>query len=171
MPFGLLIGFINNLQFITTINYNTVTHSQSLHANLFTLSAVVFTYSISLNHTLQIKPSILTLHLHTADLLYSAVLLVSVRSFSLRLTWTLLHSLRNCPRTHCLDRSRSRSHIATDGQSVKSLGVEPHLGLMTRYFLLFDSYGLVFFCGAPSLMRGWVCLLSELLPALLSHLL
>jgi hypothetical protein len=29
------------------------------------------------------------------------------------------------------------------GQSV-SLGVEPHLGLMTRYILLFDSYGLVF---------------------------
>jgi hypothetical protein len=28
-------------------------------------------------------------------------------------------------------------------QSV-SLGVKPHLGLMTRYLLLFDSYGLVF---------------------------
>jgi hypothetical protein len=26
------------------------------------------------------------------------------------------------------------------GQSV-SLGVEPHVGLMTRYLLLFDSYG------------------------------
>jgi hypothetical protein len=35
------------------------------------------------------------------------------------------------------------SYIATDSQSV-SLGVEPHLGLMTRYLLLFDSYGLVF---------------------------
>jgi hypothetical protein len=31
----------------------------------------------------------------------------------------------------------------TVGQSV-SLGVEPHLGLMTRYLLLFDSYGVVF---------------------------
>jgi hypothetical protein len=33
------------------------------------------------------------------------------------------------------------------GQSVSqsvSLGVEPHFGLMTRYLLLFDSYGLVF---------------------------
>jgi hypothetical protein len=28
-------------------------------------------------------------------------------------------------------------------QSV-SLGVEPHLGIMTRYLLLFNSYGLVF---------------------------
>jgi hypothetical protein len=32
----------------------------------------------------------------------------------------------------------------TVSQSV-SLCVEPHLGLMTRYLLLFDSYGLVFF--------------------------
>jgi hypothetical protein len=31
----------------------------------------------------------------------------------------------------------------TVSQSV-SLVVEPHLGLMTRYLLLFDSYGLVF---------------------------
>jgi hypothetical protein len=31
----------------------------------------------------------------------------------------------------------------TVSQSV-SLGVELHLGLMTRYLLLFDSYGLVF---------------------------
>jgi hypothetical protein len=31
----------------------------------------------------------------------------------------------------------------TVSQSV-NLGVEPHLGLMTRYLLLFDSYGPVF---------------------------
>jgi hypothetical protein len=37
----------------------------------------------------------------------------------------------------------------TVSQSV-SLGVEPHLGLMTRYLLLFDSYGLVFVGGALS---------------------
>jgi hypothetical protein len=53
----------------------------------------------------------------------------------------------------------------TVSQSV-TLGVEPHLGLMTRYLLLFDSYGLVFFCGAPPLTKGRVCLLSESLPAL-----
>jgi hypothetical protein len=51
----------------------------------------------------------------------------------------------------------------TVSQSV-SLGVEPHLGLMTRYILLFDNYGLVFFfCGAPSLTRGRVCRLYMLL--------
>jgi hypothetical protein len=41
----------------------------------------------------------------------------------------------------------SQSRLATDGRSVSqsvSLGVEPHLELMTRYLLLFDSYGLVF---------------------------
>jgi hypothetical protein len=35
------------------------------------------------------------------------------------------------------------------------------VGLMTRYLLLFDSYGL--FCGAPSLTRVWVSLLYMLL--------
>jgi hypothetical protein len=43
-----------------------------------------------------------------------------------------------------------------------SIGVEPHLGLMTRYLLLFDSYGLVF-VGGPSLTRGRVCLFYMLL--------
>jgi hypothetical protein len=62
-------------------------------------------------------------------------------------------------------QSQSHSHIATDGRSVSqsvSLGVEPHLGLMARYLLLFDSYGLVF-CGAPSLTRRRVCHLYMLL--------
>jgi hypothetical protein len=38
----------------------------------------------------------------------------------------------------------------TISQSV-GLGVEPHLGLMTRYLLLFDTYGLVFL-GPPLYM-------------------
>jgi hypothetical protein len=40
----------------------------------------------------------------------------------------------------------------TVSQSV-SLGVEPHLGLMTRYLLLFDSYGIVFL-GRPLWRKG-----------------
>jgi hypothetical protein len=43
-------------------------------------------------------------------------------------------------------QSQSQSHIATDGRSISqslSLGVKPNLELMTRYVLLFDSYGLV----------------------------
>jgi hypothetical protein len=47
----------------------------------------------------------------------------------------------------------------TVNQSVR-LGVEPHLGLMTKYYLLFDSYCLVL-GRAPSLTRGRVCRLSE----------
>jgi hypothetical protein len=52
----------------------------------------------------------------------------------------------------------------TVSQSV-SLGVEPHLGLMTRYLVMFDSCGL-FFCGAPSLTRGRVCQYSCKRPSL-----
>jgi hypothetical protein len=50
-PFRLLIRFIYNLQVVISITYYTVAyfHSlHSLHANLFTLSAVVFAYSVSL---------------------------------------------------------------------------------------------------------------------------
>jgi hypothetical protein len=81
------------------------------------------------------------------------------------------------PRTNCVGllprtasvKSKSHCDWRSVSQSV-SLGVEPHLGLMTRHLLLFDSYGLVF-CGAPSLTRGRVCLLSESLRALVCHLL
>jgi hypothetical protein len=54
----------------------------------------------------------------------------------------------------------------TVGQSV-SLGVEPHLRLMARYLLLFDSYSLVF-VGRPLWREdGSVfCLCCWLLPAL-----
>jgi hypothetical protein len=44
--FGLIIGFINNLQVVTTNNYYTMAalhNVQSLHANLFSLSALIFT--------------------------------------------------------------------------------------------------------------------------------
>jgi hypothetical protein len=46
--------------------------------------------------------------------------------------------------SNSLKKSKSKSHC--DWRSVSqsvSLGVERHLGLMTRYLLLFDSYGLV----------------------------
>jgi hypothetical protein len=35
------------------------------------------------------------------------------------------------------------SHIATDGQSVSQSVSQSWMGLMTRYLLLFDSYGLL----------------------------
>jgi hypothetical protein len=44
--FGLVIGFINNLQVVTTINYYTIAdlhNVQSLHTNLFSPSALDFT--------------------------------------------------------------------------------------------------------------------------------
>jgi hypothetical protein len=42
MPFRLLIGFIDNLQVVTTLTHNTVTHLQLLHTNLFSLSHIVW---------------------------------------------------------------------------------------------------------------------------------
>jgi hypothetical protein len=44
--FGLVIGCINHLQVVTTINYYTIAHSQnlqSLHTNLLSLFPLVFT--------------------------------------------------------------------------------------------------------------------------------
>jgi hypothetical protein len=44
--FGLVIGFINHLQVVTTINYYTVADShnlQLLHTNLLSLFSLVFT--------------------------------------------------------------------------------------------------------------------------------
>jgi hypothetical protein len=46
MGFGLVIGFINNLQVVTTDNYYSIAdlhNLESLHTNLFSLSALVFT--------------------------------------------------------------------------------------------------------------------------------
>jgi hypothetical protein len=90
LKFGLLIGFINHLQVVTTINYNTVPDShnlQSQHAHLFTLSAVVFMYSVSLNHTLQIKPSVHTISLHMMNFPR-----LSLKIFS----WSLKQSQIHC---------------------------------------------------------------------------
>jgi hypothetical protein len=42
-----------------------------------------------------------------------------------------------------MSKSKSKSHLRLMVSQSVSLGVEPHPGLMTRYLLLFDSYGLV----------------------------
>jgi hypothetical protein len=69
---------------------------------------------------------------------------------------TGLRLTRNCPWTNTVKlKSKSKSHC--DWRSVSqsaSLGVEPHLELMTRYLLLFDRYGLVFL-GRPLWREDW----------------
>jgi hypothetical protein len=70
--------------------------------------------------------------------------------------WTLSTSDHTTPPTELLVKSKSVTLRLAVSQSV-SLGVEPHLRLMTRYLLLFESTSC--FCGAPSLTRGRVCLL------------
>jgi hypothetical protein len=46
-------------------------------------------------------------------------------------------------------QAKVKSHIATDGQSISKSWCRADVGLMTRYLLLFDSYGLVVFVGRP----------------------
>jgi hypothetical protein len=90
----------------------------------------------------------------------SLVMALTVEILHLRALRLYLHSLQWKTASQLTIKS-SQSHIATDGQSV-SHGVEHYLGLMTRYVLLLDSYGLDF-CGAPSLTNGRFCLLYMLL--------
>jgi hypothetical protein len=69
--------------------------------------------------------------------------LVNTAQLNRELNYSAISSrppLQNSP--HCQSRSQSEGHIATDGQSV-SLVVEPHVGITTRYLLLFDSNGRV----------------------------
>jgi hypothetical protein len=134
------------LQVVTTINYNSVRHLQLLHANRFSLSVIVF-ITHSLDHTLQIKLSIRTISLHTTNFLSLETLKQSQihRRMLLR---------KFTPRTaskNCLGRSRSQSHIATDGQSVNKSWCRAVWHLRSC------------FCGAPSLTRRRVCLLYMLL--------
>jgi hypothetical protein len=60
---------------------------------------------------------------------------------------------------YCNPTSQSQSHITTDGQSVSKSWCRAPSGPHDQ---IFDSYGLVL-RGAPSLTRGWVCLLYMLL--------
>jgi hypothetical protein len=86
--FGLVIGYINNLRVVTTINYYIIAalHSvQLLNTILFSLSVLLLTVyntgtiSVSLNHTLQILHINKVFNSHAkssqANLLYSSVLL------------------------------------------------------------------------------------------------
>jgi hypothetical protein len=122
--FGLVIGFMNNLRVVTTIIYNIIAAILSLHG--FITQELL---KLSLNHTLPIA-----LHYSThkacrshvkssqADLLYSSVRRVPIRS----------------------ELTKAKVILQLSVSQSVNLGVEPHLGLMTRYLLLFDSYGLVF---------------------------
>jgi hypothetical protein len=89
--------------------------------------------------------------------LWRVSLILSLKRSILDRKYTFINVLKALAST----TNQSQSHIATDGQSV-SLGVEPLLRMMTRYLLLFDSYGLAL-CRVTSLTRERVCLLYMLL--------
>jgi hypothetical protein len=60
-------------------------------------------------------------------------------------------------------QSQSQSHIETDCQSISKSWCGAHLGLMNRYVFITVWQLRSWFCGAPSLTRGRVCLLYMLL--------
>jgi hypothetical protein len=127
----------------TDLHKETVTSvTTSITSKIFQLH---FQYRCTVAH---INTSIHTLHLHRQT---SCIILFGASGLHLETS-----------KTELLVKVKVTLRL-TVSQSV-SLGVEPHLGLMTRYLVLFNSYGLVFFfCGAPSLTRGRVCLFSKTL--------
>jgi hypothetical protein len=113
--------FIDNLQVVTTNNYNTI---------------VISTLYISLGHTVKCSQVVTRRFLLTAP--------------------TMTIPLPPGSSLRFIDSSTELTNVQvkvtlrlTVSQSL-SLGVEHHLGFMTRYLLLFDSYGLVFLWGALS---------------------
>jgi hypothetical protein len=49
-PFGLLIGFVNNFQVVTTFTYNTVTHLHNLN-NYTPIFSLYRVFSLTESHT------------------------------------------------------------------------------------------------------------------------
>jgi hypothetical protein len=62
---------------------------------------------------------------------------------------------------NCLGQVKLKVTLRLTVSQSASLGVEPHLGLMTRYLTIWQLRSC--FCGASSLTRGRVCLLYTLL--------
>jgi hypothetical protein len=96
---------------------------------------------------------------------YRCLILLSHLNNTSNLIWrtTLLpHKYYNCSWSpeicNCCRQSQSQSHVTTDGQSVCP-GVKFTLEIVTRYYFFVWKL-LCCLCGAPSLTRGRVCLLS-----------
>jgi hypothetical protein len=145
--FGLLIGFIRSSLVVTTINYNTVPdlHSlHSLHVSLFSLSAIVF-ITHSLDHTLQIKPSIRTVSLHTKNSLW-----LSLKTLSRSLKQSKIHCrilLRKlAPRTVFLFKAKSHC----DWRSVSKSWCPAPSGAHDQIFITVWQLWSCFLFGAPS---------------------
>jgi hypothetical protein len=83
----------------------------------------------------------------------SSLVVTTISSYTLKITVVISHvtshtksSNSSSGHTAVLSEVNSKVKVTlrlTVGQSV-SLCFEPHLGLMTRYLLLFENYGLVF---------------------------
>jgi hypothetical protein len=168
-PFGLLSPFIS---IPITRNYN--------HTQLFLTRLRVYTLTILIRSWL--LSLIPLLHVYTVYVHYTAAFtaLLHIKSsltdfstinYCLKLSHTLhLLSpietslvgllLKNCSRGLLVTNwlcCRSRSHIATDGQSVSKSWCRAPSGAHDQVYISIWQLRSCF-CGAPSLTRGWVCL-------------
>jgi hypothetical protein len=81
--------------------------------------------------------------------------------------WT--HYTNPLPQLNSQSQSQSQSHIATDGQSVSQSWCRARFGAHHQIFNTVRELQFCY-CGASSLARGSVSLLSEPLSAVVSHL-
>jgi hypothetical protein len=144
-----LLNTLNTaLSLIYTILQFTVAHALGISvftSRLLATDLNTETITVSLNYTLQI------LVLHIKSSLHSRNLSTNYTALHCTALHCTLHSARVCLLYMLLALASSNlSQVKvkvilrlTVTQPVR-LGVEPHLGLMTRYLLFFGSYGLVF---------------------------
>jgi hypothetical protein len=122
---GLEIGFIDqfNTWLVTTLNYSAI--------------ADLYTSQITTAHA----KSFPACRVFTSRSLVTAY---NSGDSSTTPTKSCLHQLNYNSLSTKLAKVKDKvTFLMTVSQSV-SLGVEPHLGIMTRYLLVVDSYGLVF---------------------------
>jgi hypothetical protein len=147
-----MIGFIDTLHSLlrTTINYSAIAIStlySSLLQHLSVLSLSQSSLFVSWQRTLtkEVQQSHCRCNPYKKPTSHSLIPFLPPPSAAISILILVKATLR-----------------LTVGQSI-SLGVESHLGLMTRYLLLFDSYGLVFVrrsllvnCAVNTVLQHWI---------------
>jgi hypothetical protein len=131
-----MIGFIDTFytQLGTTGNYSAIVPLRNLQ---FTVTHALG-FSVFTSRILATDLSVSVLLQITHEVFFAPPNSFLAVTLQLPIPKTRLDSVLYC----CIVKVKVTLRL-TVSQSV-SLGVELHLGLMTRYLLLFDSYGLVF---------------------------
>jgi hypothetical protein len=147
-----MIGFIST-SITVSLNYNQWNAIADLHNLQFTvvhelgflvsisrlLATDLNAETVASNHC-EVFSSSVTLYFYV--LRTRSILVLVLSAVLYLLTYLRSWALKSCS-FYCYKVKFKVTLRLTVSQSV-SLGADPHLGIMTRYLLLFDSYGLVF---------------------------